>query len=112
MAETADHADHAYHPHVTPPRTHLLVFGGLILLTVLTVGLSFLHGVPEIWHTVIGLTIATAKAALVFLFFMHLLYSSRLTWLVALGSLLWLAILIILTLSDYLTRTWLPVPGK
>jgi cytochrome c oxidase subunit 4 len=81
------------------------VFGALIALTVLTVGVSFLD--LGAWHTVVGLTIACCKALLVAFFFMHLLSSTRLTWVVAVAGLFWLGILIGLTLSDYLTRYWL-----
>jgi cytochrome c oxidase subunit 4 len=97
--------------HVVQPRTYYLVFAALIGLTGLTVGVSFIH-MPEGWHLVAGMTIAAVKAALVIMVFMHVYYSTRLTWLVALSGLLWLAILIGLTLSDYLTRNWLPVPGQ
>ncbi len=90
---------------VIAPRTYYLVFAALVALTLLTVGGSFIH-LGE-WHTTFGLVIASCKAALVVLFFMHVLYSSRLTWLVAGGGLLWLGILLALTLSDYLTRHWL-----
>jgi cytochrome c oxidase subunit 4 len=88
--------------HVAPVRTYWLVFVGLLAMTALTVLASF---VPlGIWHTPVALAIAGAKTTLVLLFFMHLLHSSRLTWVVALSGLLWLAILIILTMSDYVTR--------
>ena len=56
--------------------------------------------------TVAALAIATFKAALVILFFMHVKYSTRLTWAVVLGSIFWLGILLTLTMSDYLTRVW------
>jgi len=46
------------------------------------------------------------KATLVVLFFMHVKYSTRLTWAVVLGSVFWFGILIALTMSDYLTRAW------
>ena len=45
--------------------------------------------------------IAVTKATLVILFFMHVKYSSKLTWLVVAGAFLWLAILLGITLSDY-----------
>src|SRR4051812_22186827 len=91
--------------HVVKPATYLAVFAALILLTLLTVALSRVQ-MTEDWHTIIGLTIAVAKASLVILFFMHLFYSTRLTWLVALSGLLWLGILIAYTMSDYMTRSW------
>jgi cytochrome c oxidase subunit 4 len=86
-------------------RTYYAVFGSLIALTILTLGLSFLQ--LGNWHTPIGLTIAVGKTLLVALFFMHLLYSPRLSGLVFAGALFWLGILLVLTLSDYLTRHWL-----
>lgn len=90
--------------HVMTPRAYSLVFTALILLTALTVGLSFADLGP--WHTAVGLTIACAKALLIGLFFMHVLYSPRLTWVVALSGLFWLSILLGLTLTDYLSRAW------
>ena len=54
---------------------------------------------------------STGVAAMILLIFMHVWYSTRLTWVVALGSLLWLAILIAYTVTDYMTRHWLHVPG-
>jgi cytochrome c oxidase subunit 4 len=95
--------------HIVAPRTYYLVFAALIVLTLTTVGLDFVNLGPL--HTVVGLLIAVAKALLVILFFMHVLYSDRLTWVVALSSLLWLAILISYTLTDYLSRQMIPVPG-
>jgi cytochrome c oxidase subunit 4 len=43
------------------------------------------------------------------LYFMHVRYSSRLIWLVIAAALFWLAIMFALTISDYSTRSWLPV---
>lgn len=86
--------------------TYFAVFAPLIGLTALTVGVSFL-GMSGAWHAAVGLAIASAKAVLVALFFMHLLHSRRLTWLVLADGLFWLGILMGLTLSDYLTRPWL-----
>jgi cytochrome c oxidase subunit 4 len=85
--------------------TYFLVFAILISLTLLTVGISFLD--LGRWHAPAGLTIATCKAVLVALFFMHLLHSHRLTWVVVAGALFWLGILMVLTMADYLTRSWL-----
>lgn len=86
-------------------RTYYRVFGALIVLTFLTIGVSFLD-LGE-WHTIAGLAIAVCKAALVALFFMHLLSSNRLTWIVLGAALFWFGILIALTLADYLTRHWI-----
>jgi cytochrome c oxidase subunit 4 len=90
---------------ILPSSTYYVVFAALIALTLLTVGISFLE--LREWQTVAGLTIAVCKAVLVALFFMHLLYSNRLPWIVLGAGLFWLGILMALTLSDYLTRHWL-----
>ena len=57
----------------------------------------------------IALGIAVIKATLVILYFMHVRYSDRLTWVVVGGGFLWLAVLLVLTLSDYFARSWLPI---
>src|SRR5262245_17545627 len=97
-------------PHLTPPRQYYLVFAALLGLTALTVAVNMLPlgGL----HAPAALLIAGVKAALVLLFFMHLWDSPRLTWVVALSGLLWLALLIGLTMADYLTRDWVRVPGR
>jgi cytochrome c oxidase subunit 4 len=91
---------------VIQPPTYYAVFAALIVLTLLTVGASFLP-LPGAWHTVAGLVFGAMKAGLVILIFMHLLYSPRLMWIALLAGLFWLGIMIALTLSDYLTRSWL-----
>jgi cytochrome c oxidase subunit 4 len=97
--------------HVLSSRTYVIVCGVLILLTVLTVGLSFLP-LGGAWHLAFGMTIGLCKATLVVLFFMHVLFSSRLTRLVVLVSCGWLLILLVLTLSDYFSRGLVPfMPG-
>jgi cytochrome c oxidase subunit 4 len=86
--------------HSTSP--YYLIYIALVVLTLLTCGLSF---VPHFaFHTSVGLAIASAKVILILLFFMHLLHSSRITWLALTAGLLWLALLIGLTTADYLTR--------
>ena len=90
--------------HVVPTRIYYTIFGILMLCTYLTVQIAFFD--LGIFNTIAALTIAVLKAALVVLFFMHVKYSTRLTWLVVTASLFWLAILLALTLSDYTTRVW------
>lgn len=87
---------------ITPTRTYYTVFAALITLTLVTVSVSFLE--LGTWHTTVGVLIGVVKALLVVLFFMHLLHSSKLSWLAALAGLFWLFIMMGLTLSDYLTR--------
>jgi cytochrome c oxidase subunit 4 len=93
--------------HIVPRRVYFAVFIALIVLTATTTAVSFLDLGP--WNTVVALGIAFLKATLVVLFFMHVKYSPRLTQVTIAGGLFWLAILILLTLSDFMTRGWLPV---
>lgn len=88
--------------YLTPPRTYYRVFAALIVLTLLTVAVSFVE--LGAWHTTVGVLIGVVKASLVVLFFMHLLHSSKASWLAVLAGLFWVGILMALTLSDYLTR--------
>ena len=94
--------EHAPHVHVTSVGVYLLVFLALAAGTILTVIAS--RADLGIWNTPIALGIAGIKAALVILFFMHVIHSTRLTWVVILASVLWLAVLFVLTFADYLTR--------
>ena len=90
--------------HIVPKRTYYAIFAALMVLTFVTVGISSIDLGPL--NTVAALVIAGIKATLVVLFFMHVKYGSRLTKLAVIGGLYWLAILLGLTLSDYLTRGW------
>jgi len=95
---------HTPHVHVTPLRTYILVFLALAVGTIATYLASQVD--LGIWNTPIALGIAVIKATLVILFFMHVIHSTRLTWVVLTASLLWLATLFVLTFADYLTRHW------
>ena len=90
--------------HILPKRVYYTIFGILMFCTYLTVQIAFFDLGPL--NTIAALGIACFKAAIVILFFMHVKYSSRLTWAVVLGSIFWFAILLALTMSDYLTRVW------
>ena len=89
---------------------YVAVFAALVVLTLATVAVSYLDLGPA--SVVVALAIAFTKALLVLLFFMHLRESPGLTWVVAGGGVFWLAILIALTMSDVMTRGWLPVGAK
>ena len=85
------------------------VFAALLALTALTVWAAFLP--LGAWHTPVALLIASVKGTLVVLYFMHVRWSDRLTWVFALVGFLFLLILIGFTVSDYATRGWLYVYG-
>jgi cytochrome c oxidase subunit IV len=95
---------HAAPHHITPLRTYFLVFAALAIGTLLTWYASTVD--LGSWNTPIALIIATTKAVLVILFFMHVIYSTRLTWVVVIASIVWLVMLFVLTFTDYLTRAW------
>ena len=88
--------------HLVPVRIYLTIFSLLMVLTATTVGVSFLDLGP--FNTLVAIVIAVTKMLLVVLYFMHVRYSSRLTWAVVGGGFFWLALLLLLTLGDYLTR--------
>lgn len=102
---------HDSHTHIVPIRVYLLVYIALLILLVLTVGAAYLPGHHTLLNNIIALTIAVVKAVLVVLYFMHVRYSTRLTWLWASAGFFWLVIMFILTLGDYFTRPWVPAVG-
>lgn len=88
--------------HIVSPKLYVVILLALLLGTVLTVAAALRDFGP--WNIVIALAIATSKATLVVLFFMHARYSPKRTHLVIVCAIFWLAILLGLTLSDYATR--------
>ena len=94
------------HPTVAP-RIYFLVYATLLLLTLTTFYLATAVHL-DTWEIPVALGIAACKTVLVGLFFMHLLHSSKLTWLIIAAGLLFLAIMIVLTMADYATRGLMP----
>jgi cytochrome c oxidase subunit 4 len=88
---------------VTSVATYTIVLAILLGCTALTTLLSFAP-MPHSAHVVVGLLIATIKASLVLVVFMHLAGVDRINALVAVAGLFWLAILLAFTFMDYLTR--------
>jgi cytochrome c oxidase subunit IV len=84
---------------------YYIVYAVLMVLLVATVGVHYLHW--GVWGTVAALSIATVKALLVVLYFMHVRYSSSLVAVFAASGFFILFILLGLLLSDYFTRAWL-----
>jgi cytochrome c oxidase subunit 4 len=89
-------------PHIVTPRTYVLIWAALMLLLFATLGLALLNLSP--FNVALALTIAVTKMLLILLYFMHVKFSSRLTWLFAGAGFLWLLIMITLTMTDYLAR--------
>ncbi len=87
---------------IVSPKIYVMIFLSLMAGTGLTVWAAFRNFGP--FNIVIALAIASFKATLVVLYFMHARYSPRRTHLVIVSSVFWLAIMLALTLSDYSTR--------
>jgi cytochrome c oxidase subunit 4 len=90
--------------HVTSRKVYFLVFGALMVFTALTVIVAeFDFGV---FNDIVALAIAVTKALLVILFFMHVRWSTRLTWVVVASGFFWLIILFGMTMVDFMSRGW------
>ena len=110
MAAHADTHDHA-HPqvHITPIGVYLAIFATLMVLTGVTVAVAYVN--LGQFNKIVALGIASFKATLVVLFFMHVKYASRLTKLFVVTGLFFLAILLGETMIDYATRMWINPPA-
>jgi cytochrome c oxidase subunit 4 len=100
------------HPEGASVTTYVVIFIALLVLLFVSVGVAFIHNQSDTVRTmltVIGFSIAALKAILIIMYFMHVRFSSRLTWIFALGSFFFLLIMVALTLNDYSTRE--PVSG-
>ena len=94
--------------HIVSPKLYLLIFLALMVLTGTTVYAATvdLNRYYAGLNVIVALVIATCKALLVVLFFMHAYYSSKRTQLIILAGVFWLAIMLSLTLGDYASRSW------
>jgi cytochrome c oxidase subunit IV len=90
--------------HVVPVRVYLFVFAALVILTGITVEAAR-HDFGAL-NTPVALGIATTKALLVILFFMHVKYADKLTWVVVASGFVMLGFLLFITLADYMSRGW------
>jgi cytochrome c oxidase subunit 4 len=92
--------------HVAPKSLYYAIFLALMVGTGLTVLVAYFD--LGYFNNVVMLAIACTKALLVVLFFMHVRWSTRLTWVVAASGFFWLLIIFTITMSDYMSRGWLP----
>ena len=90
--------------HVVPVRTYIAIFAALAVMTVITWWVAYIDF--GLLNNVIALGIACTKATLVILWFMHVKYSSKLTWAFVAAGFFWLVILLALTSGDYASRDW------
>jgi cytochrome c oxidase subunit 4 len=102
MSDPMEHEEHAQ--HIVGPLVYVVILIALLIGTTLTVWASFID--MGFWNPIIALAIATAKATLVVLFFMHVKYSSKLTKLTVFAGIFTFLVLIGMTLADYFSRAW------
>jgi cytochrome c oxidase subunit 4 len=95
---------------ITPTRTYVTVFIGLVILT----GLTYLAAINDFGalNTPIAMGIAVMKASLVVIYFMGVRYNTPLTKVVVVAGFFWLLIMFGITMGDYVSRGWLGVPGR
>jgi cytochrome c oxidase subunit 4 len=89
--------------HIVKPPVYIAVAVALYILTVITVLAAWID-LGKILNTIIALSIASFKASLVALFFMHLKYESKLLWFMILIPIIILLILLALPIVDVITR--------
>jgi cytochrome c oxidase subunit 4 len=89
--------------HIIPSKIYYIIWVTLMVFTVITAAVAFVDLGP--FNTVVALIIATFKATLVVLFFMHVKYTSeKMTKTVIMCAIFWLGLLLILSLADFATR--------
>jgi cytochrome c oxidase subunit IV len=94
--------------HIVGPKIYVSIFLALMFFTALTVGVAFIN--LGVLNPVIALTIAVIKAVLVILFFMHVRYSSKMVMVLVISGFFWMGIMLVLTMSDYISRVWSSYP--
>ncbi|MEX0772885.1 MAG: cytochrome C oxidase subunit IV family protein [Balneolales bacterium] len=89
--------------HVVPLKTLLYNAGALLVLTILTVAVTWLH-IPEPFNVVVAIGIACIKASLVAMIFMNLYWDNKFNTIVFLSSLVFFLVFVFITLLDTLFR--------
>ena len=95
-----EHAEH----HIVGPKTYAIIFVTLLTLTGITVAAAFVN--LGILNPIVALAIASTKAVIVILFFMHVFYQSNLIKMTVAAGFFTFLILITMTLTDYISRAW------
>ena len=91
--------------HIISAKVYLTVWAVPMCLTVTTAAVSYVD-LGQL-NIVVALLIATIKGSLVVLFFMHVKYLNvKATMLVIVAGFFWLTILLLMTMTDYITRVW------
>ena len=103
MADHTEHSEHIVSAGLYWLIWFLLIVGTIVTALVARVDLGSFHGLD--FNTIVALLIATSKASVVVLIFMHVKYTSeRMTKAILLSAIFWLLLLLLLSMSDYSTR--------
>jgi cytochrome c oxidase subunit 4 len=93
------------HSKSSPLKMYFGIWGALLVLTFVTYKAAFIE--LGRFNTPVALGIATFKATLVVLFFMHVWHAGeKLIKLVVISALFFLLLLLGLSMTDYATRLW------
>jgi cytochrome c oxidase subunit IV len=95
---TAGHDDGAVHSHVSSALFYAAVFGALLVLTVLTVGQSYVD--LGRFNLVVVILIASLKASLVVTFFMHLRWDNKFNVLIFISTIFFIGVFFAYTMND------------
>ncbi len=85
-------------------RSYLLTGLALLTFLALTITAAYMNLGPL--NTIVAMSISVAKSALIVLFFMHLRYSKPIMWVFVAAGFFWLGIMLVLGMSDYMSRGW------
>jgi cytochrome c oxidase subunit IV len=96
--------------HVAPIKLYVAIFLTLMALTAITIAVAYIN--LGALNKIVALGIASFKATLVVLYFMHVKYASRMTKLVVVSGFFFLMILLSLTMADYGSRMWVNPPAS
>ena len=102
-ASNVTNPEHGEH-HIVTPFQYMIVFGTLLVGTLITVGAAYVD--LGVLNPVIALGIACFKAVVVILFFMHVKYQSNLIKMTVAAGFFTFLVLIMMTMSDYMSRAW------
>jgi len=95
-----EHAEH----HIVQPGTYIAVYVTLLVFTGITVAAAFVD--LKIFNPILAVAIACIKAVIVILFFMHVIFQSKLIKMTVAAGFFTFLILITMTLTDYISRAW------
>ncbi len=90
--------------HISSIKFLATIFGALVFLTLLTVGMHYMH-FPQPWGIITAMIIGVLKASLVAFFFMNLWWDKKFNLLVFVASVAFATLLVAISLLDLLFRS-------